>query len=121
MAASKEISSSIKQFESRERTGANQNKRIEELFQSLLKTNFSWDKFDSNEIHRDEAAIVIDQADTMSEVVSFCLLCGGLILLFKSAYAEYVAYVNMMNDGKGQGYDDKSRISVSMRDFFHYR
>jgi hypothetical protein len=113
--------SGINYFDYRNRTETRREKWTEELLQSLLKINCSCNNFGSSHEKNQDGVAIPKQADTMSEVISFCLMSGGLVLLFKLAFSEYIAYKNMMSEGKKGGHEDNNLISVSIEEFFQYR
>jgi hypothetical protein len=120
LAENQDLSSGIKYFDSRNTRESHRNRWTEDLLQTMLKNNCSCNKFDMPHEKDQDTSANVNQADTTSEVISFLLLSGGLTLLFKLAYSEYFAYINMSNEVKKEC-DEKSRISVSIGEYFQYR
>jgi hypothetical protein len=95
---------------------------MEDLMKMILEKNCSCHNIHfSHEQKQDNTdATACNGTDMMSEIISFCLLSGGLILLFKLFYSEYTAYANMTSEGKDLD-NDINRISVSIGEFLQYR
>jgi hypothetical protein len=122
LAASQDLSSRIKLLESPtqgKKLEIHRTVWIEELLESLIKKNCSCNNF--NLQHEQDQEVGSERADIMSEVISFCLLSGGLVILLNLFYSEYIKFVDMTSEGKKMDPDDQNRISVSIGEFFQYR
>ena len=126
-AARQDISTMTKYLESpvhRERIENNRNKWIKELLQTLRNCS-SCDVVRVNDEDKSEerfdAAIPIGMG-IWSEIFSFFLLSGGIILLFNMAYSEYLEFLKMKNEERREDrFRNKNQISVSAAEFFGYR
>ncbi len=124
LAVDQNLSAGVNYFDSTvhsKKTEADRSPLNKGLLQSLLKLDRSCINFGLPYEKDPDEAVTADQPDILSEVFSFCLLSGGLILLFKLVYSEYVAYLDMTKEVEKEGLVDKNRISVTIGEFFQYR
>jgi hypothetical protein len=117
--ARKELSTTMTYFESPFHVENSERSRkmwIDELVNALSRDNCSLHWHQVQEVDG-----LTEKSGPLSQIFCFCILSGGVVFLFKTAYLEYRAFREMKNEEARDESQGKNVNLISVAEFLQYR